>query len=145
MQAEAYHIFGSGDSITPLDQAGHRFVSFWGCILSIDCGLYKLISSDAQAIFHDWTTCCKPVQANIFWIWVARNFNFWQWTLLYCRCFYQCNECIPCQSYHKLTPLPTIQWTCWKVCTDFKKLILHNKRRRERCIQVLNDLPQHTC
>ena len=26
-----------------------------------------------------------------------------------CGCFYQCNECIPCQSHHKLTPLPTIK------------------------------------
>ena len=97
-----------------------------------------------QAIFHDWTACFKPVQACIFWIWLARNFNFWQWTLLHCGCFYQCNECISCQSYQKLTPLPTIQWTCWKVCTDCEKLILQNKRRVKRFIQVFNDILQDT-
>ena len=26
MQAEAYHVIGSRDSTTPLDQAGHRFL-----------------------------------------------------------------------------------------------------------------------
>ena len=143
MQAEAYHVFGSVDSTTPLDQAGNRFTSFQRCILSIDCGLYKQISSGVQAIFHNLTTCCKQVQADIFWIWLARNFNFCQWTLLYCRWFQQCNKCIPCQSYHMLTSLPTIQWTCWKVCTDYEKPILQGKRRGERSIEVFNDIPPY--
>ena len=41
MQAEAYHVFGIGDSIKPLDQASHRFVPLSRCILHIACGLYK--------------------------------------------------------------------------------------------------------
>ena len=81
------------------------------------------------------------MQGGIFWIWLARNFNLWQWTLLYCRCIYQHNECIPCQSYHKVTPVPTIQWTCWKVCTDCEKLILQSNKEGKiysRLIPVSN-------
>ena len=28
-----------------------------------------------QVIFHDGTTCCKPVQADTFRKWLARNLN----------------------------------------------------------------------
>ena len=58
-------MFGAGDSITPLDQASHRFVLFEGTSYLLIVRLYKQVSSGAQAIFHDWTTCCKPVQASV--------------------------------------------------------------------------------
>ena len=59
-------VFRPGESTTPLDQAGYRSVSFQACILSVDCGLHKQVSNGVQVIFHDWATCCKPVQADIF-------------------------------------------------------------------------------
>ena len=144
MQAEVYHVFRSGDSTTPLYQVSDRSISFLGCILFVDCGLHKQGSSGAQVISNDWATCSKPVQTDIFRILLARNFNFWQWTLLHFWCFYQCNECIPYQSYYKLTPLSTIWWTCWKVCIDCENFILQGKRRGERSIQMFDDLPQYT-
>ena len=89
-------------------------------------------------------TCCKPLQASIFWIWLTRYFNFWQWTLLYCGCFYQCNECIPCQLYCILTPLPTIKWMCWKVCTNCESLFYKAKEEERdlfRCLMIYHNTP----
>ena len=48
MQAEVYHVFGSGDSTTPLDQAGDRSLSFWGYILSVDSGLHMQVSGGVK-------------------------------------------------------------------------------------------------
>ena len=76
MQAEAYHVFRSGDSTTSLVQAGNRSISFWGHILFVDCALNKQVSSGAHVISNDRTTCCYPMQADILRILLARNCNF---------------------------------------------------------------------
>ena len=84
------------------------------------------------------------MQANLFWIWLARNFNFWEWTLLYCGCFYQCNECILFQWYHKLTLLPTIQSTCWNVLQIVKSLFYKAKQEGKdlfKCLMIYHNTP----
>ena len=84
------------------------------------------------------------MQASIFWIWLARIFNFWQWTLLYCVWFYQCNECIPCQSYHKHTPLSTIKWTYWEVFMDCENLFYKAKEEGNnlfKCLMIYHNTP----
>ena len=44
-QAEVYHVFRSGVSTIPLDQASATdLVSFLECILFVDCGLCKQVS-----------------------------------------------------------------------------------------------------
>ena len=53
MQANAYHVFRSGDSTTHLVQARDKSISFWGCILFVDYGLHKQVTFGGQAIFHD--------------------------------------------------------------------------------------------
>ena len=40
-------------------------------LLIVNCKLHKQVSSCAQVIFNDWTTCSKPVQADIFRIWLV--------------------------------------------------------------------------
>ena len=40
-------------------------------------------------------------------------------------------------------PLPTIQWTCRKVCPDCEVLVQQGKSGRKRVPQVFNDLSQH--
>ena len=89
MQEAMQYILRSGNTSTSMDKTCDRHISLWGSILSTDCGLYKQVSCCMQAIIHDRTTCCKSVQADILWVWLARHFSFWQWTMLHSRNFYK--------------------------------------------------------
>ena len=62
--------------------------SSWRSILPICCILYKQVSGCMQAIIHDWTAYSNSLQVNLFRIWLARNFNFWQWSTLCSKSFY---------------------------------------------------------
>ena len=50
---------------------------FWRFIIFVISGLYQQISSCPQIVFYDRATCCKPMQANLLWIWMAWNLDFW--------------------------------------------------------------------
>ena len=64
--------------------------------------------------------------------------------MLYCLSLHQCNECIPCQSYYKITPLSTIQWTGRKVCTDCQEFTLQGKKEGKdlfKCLMIYHNTP----
>ena len=70
MQAEAYHVFGSGDFTTPLDQAGHGLVSFEGAsyLLIVDYTsrflvVHKLSSMTGQHVANQ----CKLIFSEYGW------------------------------------------------------------------------------
>ena len=98
-----------------------------------------------KLVFHDRFTCCKSLQANIFWIWMAWDPNFWLWSMLYFISLHQCYAVLQCQSYYQLSALPIVKWSCWEVCPDCEKLVLQSKGRRQRFFQVFDDLLHPPC
>ena len=111
----------------------------WGIILLTYCGLDKQVSSCVQAIINDWAACGNSLQAIFFRIWLVINFNFCQWTMLYCRIFYRYDERICCQSHYELPILPITQWIGWKVCTNYQELVLQGRGKRSVHTDVLAD------
>ena len=102
MQAATQYVLRSGNTSTSMDQTCNRYLSLWGSILPTNFVLQKQVSCCAQDIIQDRTTCCNSMWADIFWLWLARYFGFWQWTMLHSRNFYKYDEWVWCQSHFKL-------------------------------------------
>ena len=81
---------------------------FWRGIISTHCRLHKPLPSSVQAYIHDRPAHSRPIQTDMFRIWMAWNFSVRQWPMLYFRDLHQPYDWIQCQSHHKLAPLPTI-------------------------------------
>ena len=64
--------------------------------------MHKLSSMTGQHVANQ----CKQVFSEYIW---PETLIFWQWTLLYCECFYQCNESIP----HHITRSPYYPQSNW--------------------------------
>ena len=63
--------------------------------------------------------------------------------MLYFASFHQCYAVLQCQSYYQLSTLPTVKWSCREVCPDCEKLVLQSEGRRQRFLQVFDDLLQY--
>ena len=96
--------------VHPWSKFSNRHIPLSGSTLSTDCRLHKQVSCCSQVTIHDRTAWSKSVQADIFRVWLARHFNFRQWTMLHSGSFYQHDERVWCQSHYKLATLSVIKW-----------------------------------
>ena len=94
---------GQEISLYPWTKLATDIFSFWRGIIFTCCRLYKPLPSSVQAHIHDRSTYCKPVQTNLFWIWMAWHYSIRQWTMLYIRGLHQSHEWV---QYHHITSSP---------------------------------------
>ena len=80
MQAEAYDVFRTRDSLSPLDHSSHRFVPFWRCILPINLCTIQVDFWCCTSYLSWVNNILQTIASLYFLIWFTRNFNFWQWT-----------------------------------------------------------------
>ena len=68
---------------TSLDKSCHQHLSLWEWVLLTLSWLHQQIPHSLQANIYNGTASCKPHKADILRIWLARNHNIWQWSLLF--------------------------------------------------------------